>query len=132
MNLLQITRWAVMTLALAAAGFGTAQAQSSEQDVAIWNDHLHVHQVYVFDSQGEQHLLGFVGHDELEYFDVPDDVEAMGPYRIAVRQHLPLPQLGVPAIEHPLKMSPVLSPLAGQMVSIIVGDEAFLSTVEVY
>jgi hypothetical protein len=117
---------------LAAAPFADAAAQDvEEQDVAIMNDHLHVHKVLVFDAEGESHVLGFIGHDEFDYFNVPDEIEAMGPYRIALQQYLPLPGLGVPVDAHPYKMTPTLSPLADETVSIIVGSETVLSSVEI-
>jgi hypothetical protein len=112
--------------------FGGVQAQSAERtDVTILNDHLHVHKVLVFDALGERHVLGFVGHDEIKDFDVPTKVEALGGYRIALQQYLPLPGLGVRADEPAYKMTPVLAPLSGEVVSIIVGSEAHLSSVEV-
>ena len=125
-----ITRAFAGALILAASAVGGAAAQGvDEQDVAILNDHMHVHKVFVFDAEGDSHVLGFVGHDELEYFDVPDEIEAMGPYRIALQQYLPLPQLGVPADPFPMKLTPVLGP--GEAVSIIVGNDNALSSVEV-
>lgn len=127
-----ITRAFAGALILAASAFGGAAAQGfDEQDVAILNDHMHVHKVFVFDAEGDSHVLGFVGHDELEYFDVPDEIEAMGPYRIALQQYLPLPGLGVPVDAGPYKMTHTLSPLDGEMVSIVVGPETSLSSVEV-
>ena len=120
------------TLILAAGTFGTAQAQSVEpEDVLITNDHLHVHQVFVIDAKGEQHGLGFVGHDQTKAFDVPAKYEAMGAYRIALQQHMPLPGLGVPADELPLKLTPVLELMPGEVVAIVVGNDSALSSVEV-
>jgi hypothetical protein len=120
------------TLALAAATFGTAQAQSMENaDVVITNDHLHVHEVFVVDATGERHVLGFVGHDQTKTFDVPAKYEAMGPYRIALQQYLPLPGIGVSAQAMPYKMTPVLDHEPGDVVSIVVGQESTLSSVEV-
>lgn len=120
------------TMILAAATFGTAQAQSLEpQDVVITNDHLHVHEVFVVDARGERHILGFVGHDQTKSFDVPAKYEAMGPYRIALQQYLPLPGIGVPASALPYKLTPVLELMPGQVVSIVVGQDSALSSVEV-
>ena len=127
-----ITRALSGALVLVATAFGGAAAQDvDEMDVAILNDHLHVHKVLVFDAEGESHVLGFVGHDQMKYFDVPEEIEAMGAYRIALQQYLPLPGLGVPADAPPYKMTHTLSPLDGEMVSIIVGTDTSLSSVEV-
>ena len=60
------------------------------EDVVVTNDHLHVPSVFVVDAKGEQHVLGFVGHDQTKAFDVPAKYEAMGAYRSALQQHLPL------------------------------------------
>ena len=128
----KISRALSGALILVAAAFGGASAQDvEEQDVAIMNDHLHVHKVLVFDAEGESHVLGFVGHDDLDYFDVPDEIEAMGPYRIALQQYHPLPGLGVPADAPPYKMTPPLWPTEVEMISILVGSETVLSSVEV-
>jgi hypothetical protein len=114
------------------ASFGGLRAQSVElADVAILNDHLHVHKVFVVDARGEQHQLGFVGHDQLKMFDVPADIERMGAYRIALQQYLPHAGIGVPADAPPMKVTTVLSPLAAETVTIVVGPENHLSTVEV-
>ena len=132
MSRMRIPRVLAGTLILAAATFGTAQAQSMErEDVVITNDHLHIHQVFVVDAKGERHVIGFVGHDETKAFDVPAKYEVMGPYRIALQQHLPLPGLGVPADELPLKLTPVLELEAGQIVAIVVGNDSTLSSVDV-
>jgi hypothetical protein len=120
------------TLVMMMATFGGAQAQSvTRADVTILNDHLHVHKVLVFDALGERHMLGFVGHDQMKDFDVPAEIEALGGYRIALQQYLPLPGLGVPVDEPVYKMTPVLAPMPGEIVSIIVGTETALSSVEV-
>ena len=111
-----------------ACSVGGAQAQEIA-DVTILNDHLHVHKVLLVDAEGDQHVLGFVGHDQLKSFDVPTKYEVMGPYRIALQQYLPLPQIGVPADPFPMKLTPVLDP--GEAVSIIVGNDNALSSVEV-
>jgi hypothetical protein len=119
-------------LILLASSFGGAQAQSVERaDLAILNDHLHVHKVFVVDARGEQHQLGFVGHDELKTFDVPAEIEQLGAYRVALQQYLPLAGLGVTADAPPYKVTPVLSPLTNETVTIVVGAELNLSTVEV-
>jgi hypothetical protein len=119
-------------LVLLASAFGGAQAQSVERaDLAILNDHLHVHKVFVVDARGEQHQLGFVGHDQLKTFDIPAQIELMGPYRIAFQQYLPLAGVGVSAEAPPFKVTPVLSPLANETVTIVVGGDVYLSTVEV-
>jgi hypothetical protein len=76
-------------------------------------------------------VLGFVGHDQLKSFDVPAKYEAMGPYRIALQQYLPLPGIGVSASAPPFKMTPVLDLGPGDTVSIVVGWETQLSSVEV-
>jgi hypothetical protein len=117
-------------LLLIASSFAGLRAQA-DADVVILNDHLHLHQVFVFDADGERHRLGFVGHDQLKTFDVPADIEAMGAYRIALQQYLPLPQLGVSTDAPALKMTPVLSPQADETVSIVVGNDIALSSVEV-
>jgi hypothetical protein len=120
------------TLILLMSMFGGAGAQSVERaDVTILNDHLHVHKVLVFDALGQRHMLGFVGHNEMKDFKVPSKVEALGPYSIALQQYLPLPGIGVPADEPPLKMTPVLFLMPGEILSIIVGQETALSSVEV-
>jgi hypothetical protein len=132
MSSTRIPRVLAGTLILAAATFGTAQAQSMEpQDVVITNDHLHVHQVFVIDAEGERHQLGFVGHDETKSFDVPSKYEVMGSYRIALQQYLPLAGLGVPVDAPPYKLTHVLEPMDGRVVSIVVGNDAALSSVEV-
>ena len=118
--------------ALFAFSFGRAQAQSVEnEDVVIMNDHLHVHEVFVVDAHGERHVLGFVGHDQLKAFDVPAKYEAMGPYRIALQQYMPEPGLGVSAAALPYKLTPVLEVGPGDTVSIIVGNDTQLSSVDV-
>lgn len=120
------------TLILMLSMFGGVQAQSVERaDVTILNDHLHVHKVLVFDAEGQRHMLGFVGRNQIKDFEVPDKIRAIGPYRIALQQHHPLPGLGVPADEPPLKMTRVLDLLPGEILSIIVGPETYLSSVEV-
>lgn len=112
-------------------GGAGAQQQSARHDVTIVNDHMHVHRVLVFDAEGERHRLGFIGHDEMKDFDIPAEVEAKGPYTIALQQFLPLPGIGVSAAENPLKVTPVLNPAPGEIVSIIVGNSTHLSSVEV-
>jgi hypothetical protein len=101
------------------------------EDVVITNDHLHVHEVFVVDAKGERHILGFIGHDETKSFDVPAKYEAMGPYRIALQQYLPLPGIGVSASALPYKLTPVLDHEPGDVVSIVVGQDSTLSSVEV-
>jgi hypothetical protein len=128
----RLTRVLAGALILSASAFGGLRGQSvPNEDVVILNDHLHVHEVFVIDARGERHVLGFVGHDQIKSFDVPAKYEAMGPYRIALQQFLPLPQLGVPADAYPYKVTPALSPLPGEMVSIVVGSDIALSSVEV-
>ena len=100
-------------------------------DVAILNDHLHVHKVFVVDARGESHQLGFVGHDQLKTFDVPAKYEAMGPYRIAVQQYLPFAGNGVSVAAFPYKVTPVLETLPLETITIVVGPETDTSTVEV-
>jgi hypothetical protein len=132
MSRIRLPRVLAGTLVLAAATFGTAQAQSMEpHDVLITNDHLHVHQVFVIDAEGERHVLGFVGHDETESFDVPSKYEMMGPYRIALQQYLPHPGIGVPASAFPYKVTPSLDPQPDEVVTIVVGQDATLSGVDV-
>jgi hypothetical protein len=127
-----LTRTLAGALILIGSAFGGLGAQRvEEEDVTILNDHMHLHKVFVFDAQGESHVLGFVGHDQVKTFDVPDEIEAMGPYRIALQQYLPLPGLGVPADAHPYKMTPVLAPSVDEAVSIVVGQDTSLSSVEV-
>ena len=125
-------RGALGSALLLLASVGGIRAQSLElPDVAIMNDHLHVHKVYVVDANGRNHLLGFVGHDQLKTFEVPSKIKAMGDYRIALQQHLPLPGLGVPADAPPFKVTPVLSAMSPETVSIVLGSELYLSSVEV-
>ena len=129
---MRITTAPLGALIMLVLTFGSVAAQEvRDKDVAILNDHLQTHEVFVFDAHGGQHVLGFVGHDQFKYFDVPDDIEAMGPYRIALQQYLPEPQLGVPVDAFPYKMTPTLSPTANETVSIIVGPETELSSVQV-
>jgi hypothetical protein len=117
-------------VALLASAVGGAGAQEIP-DVAILNDHLHVHKVFVVDARGEQHQLGFVGHDQLKTFDVPTKIESMGPYRIALQQYLPLAGNGVSAAAFPMKVTPVLEMLPRETITIVVGPDTETSTVEV-
>ena len=119
-------------LALTSLFAGNAQAQSLEPvDVTIYNDHMYVHRVLVFDADGDRHMLGYIGHDEIKDFDIPAKVEAKGLYTVAVQQFLPLPGIGVSAEEHPLKVAWPLQLRAGETLSIVVGTESWLSSVEV-
>jgi hypothetical protein len=118
-------------LAVLALSVGSANAQSLERtDVAILNDHLHVHKVFVVDAKGEQHTLGFVGHDQFKTFDVPAKIKSMGNYRIALQQYLPLSGIGVSVEAPPMKVTPVLMANATETVTIILGNDTSLSTVE--
>lgn len=131
MNKRKITGALAGALAALAISVGGANAQSVERaDLAIMNDHLHVHKVFVVDANGKNHTLGFVGHDQLKTFDVPAKIKAMGNYRIALQQYLPLSGIGVSAEAPPMKVTPVL--LAGSLetVTIVLGSENYLSTVE--
>ena len=80
-------------LVAVSASFSSAQAQEKVEtgEVTILNDHIDVHQVFVFDANGRRHALGFIGHEELKTFEIPDKVKAMGPYRVGVQQWTPLP-----------------------------------------
>lgn len=118
-------------VALASAFAGDAQAQSVEPvDVTVYNDHLHVHRVLVFDAEGDRHMLGYVGHEDTEHFDIPAEVEAKGPYTVALQQFLPLPGIGVPVDPYPMKVTQPMQLRFGEMVSIVNGSEPYLSIVE--
>jgi hypothetical protein len=131
MNKRKITGALAGALAALAIAVGGANAQSVERsDVAIMNDHLHVHKVFVVDANGKNHTLGFVGHDQLKTFDVPAKIKALGNYRIALQQYLPLAGLGVSAEAPPMKVTPVLMAGSLETVTIVLGNDTLLSTVE--
>src|SRR5688500_9948155 len=79
------------------ATFSSAEAQKKVEsgEVTILNDHIDVHQVFVFDAKGDRHSLGFIGHEELKTFAIPEKVKAKGAYRVALQQWTPLPGIGV-------------------------------------
>jgi hypothetical protein len=131
MNRRKLTGALTGALAALALSVGGAHAQSVEgRDVAIMNDHLHVHKVFVVDANGKQHQLGFVGHDQLKMFDVPEEIKALGNYRIALQQYLPLSGIGVSVEAPPMKVTPVLPAGSTGTVTIVLGNESYLSTVE--
>lgn len=124
----------VLAGALLALGatFSGAQAQKTVEqgDVTILNDHIDVHQVYVFDAEGHRHSLGFIGHEQVKTYTISDKIKAMGPYRIAVQQWTPLPGIGVSVQAPPLKMTRTISLGAGEAAAIVVDNES--ATVEFF
>jgi len=127
------------TVALASLfALGTAQPasgqQASDPGVAVFNESLHELRVFVYDSgadESERELLGWVGHDELEFFRVPTDIAADGKYHVAVQEVTPLPQLGVSAEANPVYASSMLTPEPHETVRITVSPEMDLSEVVV-
>jgi hypothetical protein len=131
MNKRKITGALSGALALLALSVGGANAQSVERpDVAILNDHIHLHLAFVVDANGKNHTLGLVGHDELKTFEVPAKIKAMGNYRIALQQYHPMAGNGVSAAAPPMKVTPVLMSNALETVTIVLGNDTYLSTVE--
>jgi hypothetical protein len=111
-----------------------AQSMSSDDGVAVMNESLHELRVFAYApdaEEGERSLLGWVGHDELEFYTVPDEVKASGMYRIGVQEITPQPQIGVSAEANPVYSSNVLSPEPGETVRITVSEDMDLSEVVV-
>jgi hypothetical protein len=105
-------------------------AQGDENpDVVVVNESSHILKVFAFEAaEEERELLGWVGHDEIEFFQVPtDQVSRDGEFRIAVQQASPLPQLGVPDATNPVYSTPVVAPDEGSTVRVTVDPELSMS-----
>lgn len=112
----------------------SGQATADDAGVVVLNESMHELRVYAYDAteNDERVLLGWVGDDELEFFDVPETaMSSSGEYRIGVQQVTPLPQIGVPATPHPMLASSVLSPNEDETVRITVSHDMTLSEVVV-
>jgi hypothetical protein len=117
----------VLAGALLALGatFSGAQAQKpvEQGDVTILNDHIDVHQVYVFDAEGRRHSLGFIGHEQVKTYTISDKIKEMGPYRIALQQWTPLPGIGVSVQAPPMKMTGSIRLAPGEAAAIVVDND---------
>jgi hypothetical protein len=104
-------------------------AMHSHTGVAVLNESHRDLRVFAFTGTAEDRvLLGWVGGEELEYFQVPEEARTdRGTYRIAVQPVTPSPQIGVDASPHPLEVTPTLSPDPLETVRVVVDDEFDLS-----